>query len=167
MDEIAELERRITAALERIGDGMERRLRAPAGAAAVTLAEIDRLREELDEERMANAQLSERLRVQRERSERAAGVLRAEVDRLTRQVDEQALAMQRMVTSTIQMREEMRRLREDVQAGGAVNPALIDKALVTELEAYRATRGAESAELAGIIAALTPIVEAEEAKLHA
>lgn len=167
MDNIAELERRITAALERIGAGVERRLVAPAGPSAASVVELDRLREELDEERMANAQLNERLKVQRDRYDRAAGDLRAEVDRLTRQVDDQALAMQRLVTSTIQLREELRRLREATEAGGAVDSGLIDAAMAAELEALRATRAAETSELADIVAALTPIVETEEARAHA
>ncbi len=166
-DSIAELERRITAALERIGAGVERRLVAPSGPSAATQVELDRLREEIDEERMATAQANERLRVQRERYERASGELRAEIERLTRQVDDQALAMQRLVNSTVQMREELRRLRVEVQAGGQVDAALINKAMAAELEALAALRDAESAELADIVAALTPIVAAEEARSHA
>ena len=121
------------------------------------MAELDRLREELDEERMANAQLSERLKVQRDRADRSASDLKAEVDRLTVQVDDSALAMQRLVTATIQMREDLRRLRE-----GAADPALIDKAMVAELGAMGALRAAEAADLAELVAALTPIVQAAE-----
>lgn len=167
MDEIAELERRITAALERISDGIEQRRSGSGGPSPVVVAELDRLREELDEERMASAQLSERLKVQRQRADRAVGEMKDEVIRLTAQVDEQALAMQRLVTSTVRMREEMRRLREAAEQGGSVDAGLIDKALAAELEAYRATSEAETAELADLVAALTPIVEAEEANADA
>ena len=167
MDEIAELERRITAALERISKGMEERPSASGGPSPVVLAELDRLREELDDERTANYQLTERLKQQRARAERTLDEIREEAARLTAQVDEQALAMQRLVNSNVQMREELRRLREATERGGTVDAALIDKALAAELEAYRATAEAETAELADLIAALTPIVEAEEARADA
>jgi hypothetical protein len=169
MDGIAELEQRIMAALARLDAGLERRGAglpstelASTGPSPVIMAELDRLREELDEERMANAQLSERLKVQRERAERAAGDLRAEVQRLTRQVDDQALAMQRLVTSTIQMREDLRRLRQDRAQG--VDPGLIDKAMAAELEAGEALRAAETAELADLVAAVAEVVQIAEAQ---
>ena len=166
MDSIADLEQRIMAALARIDAGVERRLAGapPSGPSPVIMAELDRLREELDEERMANAQLTERLKVQRERAERAAVDLRAEAVRLTVQVDEQALAMQRLVTATIRMREDLRRLRSE--RGQSVDPALIDKAMAADLDAGEALRAAETAELADLVAALTPIVQAEEARAH-
>lgn len=167
MDDIWEMERRIIAALERIGAGVERQVSAPVSAAPLSTIEIDRLREELDEERMANAQLNERLRLQRERSDHVTAELRAEAARLTAQVDHQALAMQRMATSTIQMREELRRLRAGLEAEGQVAPGQIDRAMAAELEALRASREAETAELANIVAALEPIVAAEEARTHA
>jgi hypothetical protein len=167
MDDIAELERRITAALERLAAGVDRHLSSSGGVAPATMAELDRLREELDEERMASAQAAERLKVQRERADRVAADLRAEAERLAAQVDAQALAMQRLVTSAIQLREDLRRLRESVTAGGAIDPGLIDKALAAEVEAQHATRTAETLELSDIIAALTPVVEAEEARAHA
>lgn len=166
MDTIAELERRITAALERISATVEHRLSAPPAGAPADQAELERLRAALDEEKMSSAQLAERLKVQRARAERAQAGLKAEVERLTAQVDAQALAMQKLVTATIQMREELRRLREAAEAG-QTDPGLIDKALAAELEAFRATRAAETAELDDLIAALTPLVQAEEAADHA
>jgi hypothetical protein len=68
MQNIAELERRITAALERIGRGVETlksTLPTPSDQPTAMLPESDfaALNELLDEERMLNAQLNERLRV--------------------------------------------------------------------------------------------------------
>lgn len=166
MDAITELERRIMAALARLDAGMERRMASPAasGPSPALMAELDTLREELDEERMANAQMAERLKVQRERAERVAGELHAEVAHLTRQVDDQALAMQDLVASTIRMREDLRRLRASAAAG--VDPALVDRALAAELEAADALRAAEVTELNDLVAALSPIVHAEEVRAH-
>lgn len=81
MQDITELERRISAALARIGQGIEA-LAAPAPEAATgpvdesALVEIGRLNDALDEEKMANAQLNERLRVLRARE----GEVRAELE---------------------------------------------------------------------------------------
>ena len=166
MDSIAELERRITAALERISAGVERQMAAPVAPAPGAMAELDRLREELDEERMANAQLTERLKVQRERAERSTIELRAEVERLNAEVDAQALAMQRLVAAATLAREELRRFREAAEGEG-VDAALVNSAMAIELEALHATHAADSADLAELVAALTPIVDTEEARADA
>lgn len=89
MQDIAELERRITAALERITKGVVG-LERPAvaeGAVAGLADEIARLTEALEEERMANAQLSERLRVVRDREAEARAGLEAKVAGLTAELD--------------------------------------------------------------------------------
>ena len=68
MQQISELERRITAALERIGRGVEGLTAANAAPSAMLPeSEFAKLNDVLDEERMANAQLNERLRVHRDR----------------------------------------------------------------------------------------------------
>ena len=83
MQQIAELERRITAALERIGQGVEG-LTAARNTPSAMLPEGDfaKLNDALDEERMANAQLNERLRVHRDREANLA----AQVADLTEQI---------------------------------------------------------------------------------
>lgn len=87
MQDIAELERRISAALARIDRGIEG-LAAPAAAAdpgpnAGAEAEIARLSEALDEERMANVQLAERLRVVKSREVEARAALEAKLAEVT------------------------------------------------------------------------------------
>ena len=68
MQDIVELERRITAAMERITYGLERRVaESQVTGAGVSTDEVAQLTEALDEERMANAQLTERQRVHRDR----------------------------------------------------------------------------------------------------
>ena len=88
MQEIAELEKRITAALERIGRGLEGMAVAPAEPPSAMLPESDfaRLNDALEEERMANAQLAERLRVHRDRE----AALAAELAELTARVQAEA-----------------------------------------------------------------------------
>src|SRR5690606_40004114 len=80
MSDIAELERRISAALARIEAGVEVLGAAPAetAPAARDEGEITRLTEELEAERAANAQLTERVRAIKEKQEPMGGAREAE-----------------------------------------------------------------------------------------
>ena len=132
MQDIVELERRITAALDRIGTGLEAR-----GAGAGTEGgadEIARLTEALDEERMANAQLNERVRVLHERVAQGSGGAdpAAEVADLQAQIAAQT--------------DEIGTLRRVLAEAGK------------EIAALRAARAAEAGELAEVVAALEPLV---------
>lgn len=87
MQDIAELERRISAALARIDRGLDG-LTAPAtapdpAAEAAVQAEMTRLSEALEEERMANAQLNERLRVVKAREIEARAAIEAKLAEVT------------------------------------------------------------------------------------
>ncbi len=179
MDDIAELERRITGALMRIdqaveGIGSTAVLTAdtvPVATLAdgVAEAEIARLNEALDEERMLSAQLNERLRVVRDKEAGERVTLQTEVDRLMKLLDVQGIEMQRLKKTVSALREETRSLTEAGEAG-QIEPHLINKAMLTELEALRALRSAEAAELHEIIAALDPLaapLPPEEARTDA
>ncbi len=131
MQDIVELERRITAAMERIGAGLDRR--AGKAAAMEGADEIARLTEALAEERMANAQLSERVRVLHERATQGA----SEADEgLQAQLATQA--------------DEIATLRRVLAEAGK------------EIASLRAARAAEAAELAEVVAALDPLVKDAE-----
>ena len=160
MQQIAELERRITAALERIGTGVDGLRGGARGGEADELAP---LRDALDEERMANAQLNERLKVVKAKETQAQSRLSGQVDQLTRQLDAGGLEILRMKKTVIQLREELRRLREAAEQGLS-DPHLINRALQAELDALRATRAAETFEMEEILVALNPLLteEAEE-----
>ncbi len=178
MSDLAELERRITAALARIGTGLDRLASQTAVQAqdpepappevapvepatpAVDTAEISRLQEALEAERGTNAQLTERLRAIKERDGKQEAVLEARIEQLTRQLDLQGLEIHRMRKSTIQLREALRGLRE--QQEGSVEAHLINKAMLAELEALRAARSSEAAELDEILAELAPILAEEK-----
>ncbi len=131
MQDIVELERRLTAALERIGAGLDRRAGHVAGQGEGD--EIARLTEALDEERMANAQLNERVRVLHERATQGA----SEADEgLQAQLAAQA--------------DEIATLRRVLAEAGK------------EIASLRAARAAEAAELAEVVAALDPLVKDAE-----
>jgi hypothetical protein len=180
MQDIAELERRITAALARIGAGLDHAMAAPPPPppvmAAPTTGSEALLRAELDEERMLNAQLQERIKVisAREAALREAksvepkpvhvpvaqAQLEARIDKMTRQLDVQGLELQRMRKVTVQLREQLARLREAAEVG-TTEPHLINKAMLTELEALRAARASEVAEMDEILSELSPLIGAE------
>lgn len=167
MHDIAELERRITAALERIATGLDRGLdRGAAPDAAPNgrgpeqpdlAAEVARLTSALDEEQMANAQLAERLRVVREQEARLRGRLEDQIAELMRQLDAQGLELSRAHRTMVLQGGQLRALREAAEAQVA-DPALINRTMEVEMEALRATRGAEVAELEDILSALDPLL---------
>ncbi|MDN5788309.1 hypothetical protein [Pseudorhodobacter sp.] len=179
---IAELERRITTALARIGAGLDRldsaepqvvepatAVAAPEGDDIATLqAEFDGLTSDLAAEKARNAQMAERLRIAsrdagREREPQSQSQLEAKVEKMTQQLDVQGLELQRMRKSTIQLRENLRVLHEAARES-MVEPQMINKAMMAELESLRATRHTETAEMDEILAELKPLIE--EAHAH-
>lgn len=169
MQNLAELEQRINVALERIGRGLDTlagqaaSAPPPAPEPAADPAELIQLRAELEAERAAHAQAQDRLRAIKERDLAQAGQSQEKVERLTRQLDVQGLELQRMRRTTVSLREQLRQLREAV-AAGVTEPHLINKAMLTELEALRASRLTEMAELDEIASALDEhLTEAENA----
>lgn len=165
MQDIAELERRITAALERIARGVEGLPTAPTVEPEVPdtsgfTAEIARLTEALDEEQMANAQLAERLKVVRDKESKTRDALEDQIAQLMRQVDAQGLELSRAHRTMVQQGGQLRALREAAEAG-ITEPNLINRTMQAEMEALRATRGAEVAELDDILSALDPLLAEE------
>lgn len=152
MSDFAKLEQRIAAALERISRSF-----GQPGAAPVSEA----MAEDLESERLLNAQLSERVRVLKEKQDSMVGALQNRVDGLVEQLDALGVEYQRLKKSAIGLRENNRALREalaaDVpQAGDA---PLVNKSMAVELDALHTSRMAESAELDELIAELRPLVE--------
>jgi predicted nucleic acid-binding Zn-ribbon protein len=157
MQDITELEKRITTALERIGKGVDRLASHPRQATTTTAPAAapsdSALRAQLEEEKSLTAQLQARLRAAKDRE--AKGDLQEKVDRLTQDLDVQGLELQRMRRVNASLREQLEALRS-AAASGATEPTLINKAMAAELEALRATRLTEMAEMDEILAALEP-----------
>lgn len=192
MTELAEYERRIAFALERIGRGVEVLAARPetviervvetvevmvpapepepepepvpepvvvaAPEPAADAAELAVLREALDSERMANAQLTERVRAIREKQETTLSALEKRLAQATRALEAAQTEAQRLKRANVDLVETNRLL---VEAGGDVAPHLINRAMQSELEALRAARAYEVAELNDIIGGLEPIVAAQ------
>lgn len=168
MTELAELEGRILAALDRIARAAEAQAAAEARAAAEAQATAasqaaapegaeEALREALEAERTANAQLAERVRTMKERKEGQIALIERKLARANEQLDVQGFELQRLKRVNAQLAEANRRLiaaQEDGQPDGAG----AQRALQAELEALRAERRSEIAELEEIIAELRPLV---------
>lgn len=154
MQDIVELEKRITAALERIGKGVDRLSSQPRAVGGAPQPTVDAtLRAQLEEEKSLTAQLQARLRAASARE--AKGDLQEKLDRLTQELDVKGLELQRMRRVNASLREQLEALRT-AAAAGVTEPGLINKAMATELETLRASRLTEIAEMDEILAALEP-----------
>lgn len=162
---LAELERRITTALSRIGTGLDKLGTTPAPVAvpsgedsSALEAEVTRLKTALAAEKAMVVQLNERLKAVPARESLSQTQLEAKVEKMTQQLDIQGLELQRMRKSTVQLREHLRVLHE-AAADNLAEPQLVNKAMLAELESLRATRHTETAEMDEILAELKPLIE--------
>lgn len=158
MDDFAELESRITAALDRIGQGLEA-LARPAPPPEMDTTEIDRLNAALEDERTANAQLEERVRAIREKQDRTVEVLSDEVDRLRGLLAGEESGLARLRKVNAELRSNNDALRNAI-AEQVAEPHLVNKSMMAELEALRATQAADRAELDAILGEIRPLVGA-------
>lgn len=164
MTDISELERRILYALERIGTGIDIiGVRTPAVAAGAAPAEqgsdeaLATLRSDLDAERSANAQLTERVRAIKDKQETMVAVLEKKVARLTQQLDTTSAEVQRQRRLNADLLSANQTL-SDAARGGVTNPDLLNQSLLTELAALRIARTGEMAEMEDILAELKPLI---------
>ncbi|MFZ1725744.1 MAG: hypothetical protein WBO29_03405 [Albidovulum sp.] len=159
MNDIAELERRISAALERIGQGIDAWQDAPAAPPppAVDDKAQAELKEALEEERATNAQLTERVRAIKERQETMVGALEKKVASLTQNLEAATQDLQKQRRLNADLTAANQALSDAAQTG-VTEPHLINKSMLTELEALRAARVAEVAEMEEILAELKPLI---------
>ena len=148
MSDIAELERRITAALDRAGQALDR-LSTGSGEHA----DSGDLAAELDAERVANAQLEERVRAIKIKQETMVAGLEADVTRLKGALEARDAEVQRMRGVNAELRDSNKALRE-ANAEGIGDAHLVNSSMMSELEALRAAREADRAELDDVLATL-------------
>ena len=162
MSETTEIEARISAALERIRKGLDQ-APAPAVEAAEDAADAEAvaaLEAKLDDERTANAQLEERVKVLKERQDGKLAELEASVEASRARSARMDRELQRLRQVNAELRDNNSQLREALTAGVS-EPHLVNKAMLAELDALRATRAADAAEMDAILEELTPIIEKE------
>jgi len=149
MNDIAALEARITAALDRISIGVAKQA-GSGGDADLASA--------LATEQDANAQLQERVKLLKERQDGKITELEARVASQQDQMAQLNGERQKMRTAMSEMSATQSELR-DAAASGAVDPELINRALMAEVEALTAQRGADASEVAAILSELKPLIE--------
>jgi hypothetical protein len=166
MTDISDLQARITAALDRIGSGLEA-LERPAGTDAAPdtddSGEVARLTIALEDERTANAQLEERVRAIKTKQDSAVLALEGEVERLRGLLANEESAVARLGRVNAELRANNAALREAIAAGLA-EPHLVNKSMMSELEALRAAQGADRAELDAVLGELAPLIAEVEAR---
>ena len=173
MNDIAELERRIAYAMERIAKGIEALDRAapptatpPAApvADAAALAdpdELETLRAQLSEERLANAQLEERVRALRQKQEAQAEQAEASLAATRETMTQLDAELSRLRKANEQLQASNAALRAANEAGVG-EPHLINKSMLAELESLRAARQADLAEAQAIREAIKPLLVSKE-----
>lgn len=149
MSDISVLEGRITAALDRIRQGLE----AQGGASATETS----LRSALENERAANAELVARVQTLKDRQDTQVTALTARVETQSAQMKALDAELQRLRTSNEQMRTVSTELRNAVTEG--LTPELVNAAITAEIEALVTQRAAEATEVETILAELKPLIE--------
>lgn len=163
MSQIDALESRITAALERIGAGLDG-LEMPVQQDTSHLDELETLRAALDDERTANAQLEERVRAIKEKQDGRVASLEAEVAEMRSSIAGLNETIERLRKANSELEAANSALRTSVEDGVA-EPHLINKAMLAELESLRAARAVDLAEAGAVLAFLDPLVaDAERAQ---
>jgi predicted nucleic acid-binding Zn-ribbon protein len=153
MNAWTEYEARIAAALERIRTDL-----AALGVAAADSGELAALRQELEEERLANAQLEERVRLLKDRQETRIRGLEAALAEAKGNLAALDQAAQGLSQSNADLRATVADLRSALTEGVA-DPELVNRAMQAELEALGALRAADRAEVDAILSELAPLVE--------
>ena len=153
MSDIDDLQRRITAAIDRIAGSV-----GNAGAAQAKIAA--ELATALEDEKLANAQLSERLQALKDRYDGEVSDAKAVANAEAR-ITALDLEVQRLRTASDQLRQSNAALRA-ANEEGVGEPHLINASMMAELEALRAGRAVDVAEVSSIISALMPLLEAPE-----
>lgn len=165
MSDITELEGRITAALDRIRKGIVDR---PAAQPQLendlqleeSIARVTDLEAQLDEERTANAQLEERVKTLKERQDTLISDLTSEAEEHRRSSAKALDESQKLRAVNAELRDINAALRDAV-AQDAPDPHLINKGMLAEVEALRATRDADITEVDAVMSELKLLVTQE------
>lgn len=162
MADIEELQRRITAALERIGKGIDTLGADQPGADPGEIerlnAEVESLQEQLKDEKTTNEQLSERVKTLKARLDEGETQLKSRIDAQSEATAQVDLELQRLRRVNDQLRENNRALRE-ANAAGLADAHLVNKAMSAELESLNAARAAEMAESRAIAVELEHLLD--------
>jgi DNA repair exonuclease SbcCD ATPase subunit len=174
MNDIAELERRIAYAMERIAKGIEvldRAAPAQSPQSQVALAAepaaapdpdaVQALHAQLEEERLANAQLEERLRAIKQKQDQQAAQVAADLAATRESLTRLDAELSQLRKANAQLQASNAALRAANETGVA-EPHLINTSLSAELDSLRAARLVDLAEAQAIKAAMKPLLDSKE-----
>ena len=130
---------------------------AATGGDSAAEAHLAEVQEALEAERTTNAQLTERVRAIREKQETMVGALEKKVAYLTEQVDTLTQDLQLMKKVNDELADANHAL-STAAAEGIADPELLNAAILTELQALRAARAADVAEMDDILSELKPLI---------
>lgn len=154
MTDITDLEQRIISALDRIKTGVDG---MGAAAPAASSGEADDLRRALDEEKTANAQLEERVKLLKDRQDGTIDGLQSKATEQQNRLSSLEAELAKVRATNDQLRDINTQLRQANETGVG-EPHLINKAMLAELEALRAVRASDRGELDAMIAEIEPLV---------
>lgn len=166
MSDIADLERRIKEALEKIGAGVEA-LTAPSATPDVDPNALAAANEALEAEKLANAQLEERVKSLHQTHETQLQNMQQSHEARAKELEAQLEALK---ASSMDARNEVQKLRKTNQhlsaslqslrqaAEAGVEPHMINQAMMSELDGLRSLRDADRAELDAILGQLQPML---------
>ncbi len=125
--------------------------------------DVASLRAALEDERIANAQLEERVRVIKSKQSGLVAALEERVAEQQTAMAELDQELARLRAANDQLMETSAALRE-AQAAGVTEPHLINQAMLAEIEALRARRETDMAEAGAVLAALGALVGEDSAE---
>jgi len=159
MSQIEDYQQRISSALARIGTGVERLGSSGGGG---TSEEVEKLRAALEDEQQVNAQLEERVKALKDRQDHAIAEMKADAAVGESRISQLDMDLQRLRRANEQLTQTVEILRGAIEDGVA-EPHLINKAMLAELEALRASRATDVAEADAIFSAIKPLLQDDAA----
>ncbi len=163
MSQIEELQGRIAAALDRISQGMDLQANSNLGDADDG-AEVEALRKELEEERVASEQLKERNKVLSERVQELTERLEQDdqgelVQTLRGRLEKNKANIERLHELNDNLRDSNANLRE-ANKSRVGEPHLINSSMIAELENHKAMREMEKEALESLLSSLETTLDA-------
>lgn len=154
MSDIDEFGQRISVAMDRIAAGME-------NLGGADPAELEGLKQALEDEKTVSAQLEERLRALKERQAEELASTQTLMQETRAQVDALDLELQRLRQANQQLRDSNGALRA-ANAAGVGDATLINTAMQAEIDGLRAARAADMAEANAILTAMAPLLAPQQ-----
>ena len=161
MSDIEDLERRITAAMERIGRGLDGL--GQTAVPDVDPEEMEALRSALDAESAKTTELEERVeQITQEKAE-----LEQKLSAQDEAIERQKETLQRLDETLQQLQEVNAQLRSNntalrkANAAGVGDAGLINRAMEAELDGLRAAQMADREELTAVLEELKPLIAGE------